>query len=163
MWLYFNKKRTWAVLPGVYLMYLGIVSAFLSGLEIYSYILTSVFFFAPATIFLLLYQSRRHVRPLLTFGLLLLSVGVCVILMGLFSFTDINIFLLCIGIAFMVNYILIRDYSNKTSLIVGIVLILLSVRRVINLSAYTDTIIAVLLVVAGVVMIIKTLPKKREE
>jgi putative Mn2+ efflux pump MntP len=83
--------------------------------------------------------------------------------MGLFSFTDINIFLLCIGIAFMVNYILIRDYSNKTSLIVGIVLILLSVRRVINLSAYTDTIIAVLLVVAGVVMIIKTLPKKREE
>jgi hypothetical protein len=163
MWLYFNTRRTWAVLPGIYLLYLGIASTFLSGFEIYSYILTSVFFFAPGSIFLLLYYSGRQSSPLLTFGLLLTSLGVCVILTGLFDFTYINIFLLCIGIGFVVNYILGKSYDNKTPLIVGVILILLSLRKLLNLSGYTDMIISLLLVIAGLVIIIKALPKKRED
>lgn len=158
--LYFKKQKSWAILPGIYLLYLGITFAFFKNSSIYNYILTSVFFLAPGSIFAILYYSGDKKKPLLSFGLLLLATGVCVILTGLYDFNNINIFLLCLGVGFVLNYVLSGDYDNKTPLILGVILCLLSVRKFLNVNGYTDIIISMLLVITGFVIIVKSLIDK---
>lgn len=158
--LYFKKKKGWAILPGIYLLYLGIAFAFFKNSPIYNYILTSVFFLAPGSIFTILYYSGDRKKPLLSFGIILLATGICVILSGLFDFNNINIFLLCLGAGFMINYILGGDYGNKTTLILGVVLCLLSIRNFLNVNGYTDIIISMILVITGFAVIVRALLDK---
>jgi hypothetical protein len=158
--LYFNKKKKWAILPGVYLFYLGIANVFFSDLAIYSYIVTSIFFLAPGTILLVLYYSSDKSSPLLTFGLILLELGICVLLTGLYDFNNVNILLLCIGIGFMLNYLLDRDYKNKTPLWAGVILTLLSIRKFLYVNGYTDLLISSVLIIIGFVVIVRALFSK---
>ncbi len=158
--LYFKKKKKWAILPGIYLLYLGIARAFFIDMSIYGYIITSIFFLAPGTIFLVLYYSSDKRVPLLTFGLILLEIGACVLITGLYDFQNINMLLLCIGIGFVINYILSRDYKNRTSLIMGLVLVLLSLRKFLYVNGYTDVIISLLLVAVGFTVIVRALLSK---
>ena len=108
----------------------------------------------------MLYYTTDNRRPLLTLGLMLLSLGVCVLLSGLFDFYYVNIFLLCIGIGFVLNYILGKDYANRLTLIVGIILILLSLRKFLNITGYAEAIISTILVILGFTVIVKTLLDK---
>lgn len=154
---YFKKNRRWTILPGIYLLYIGIAAAFFANSHIFNYIITSVFFLAPGTIFTILYYTTDNRRPLLTLGLVLISVGVCVLFIGIFDFHYINIFLLCIGIAFVINYVLGKDYGNRTSLVIGIILILLSLRRFLSITGYADAIISMILVILGFIVIVRAL------
>lgn len=158
--LYFKKKKKWAVLPGIYLIFGGIAKAFFADTMAYSYIFTSIFFLAPGVIFMILYYSADRKKALLTFGLIFLSIGICVLLTGLYDFNNINMLLLCIGAGFVVNYILAVDYDNRTNLVVGIVLMLLSMRKFLNINGYTDIIISMMLVIVGFVVIVKALLSK---
>lgn len=158
--IYFKNSRRWPILPGIYLLYMGIAVAFFSNTDVFNYIITSVFFLAPGTIFVVLYYTTDNRRPLLTLGLILLALGVCVLLSGLFDFYYVNIFLLCIGIGFVLNYILGKDYANRLTLIVGIILILLSLRKFLNITGYAEAIISTILVILGFMVIVKALLDK---
>ncbi len=157
---YFKKKKGWYLLPGIYLLFFGIARAFLYELPAYNYIATSVFFFAPGTIFLIFYFSSEGKKAFLTFGLLLMSIGMCALLSALDMPDDINIFLLCIGSAFVINYIVGLNYENTSTLVIGVILMLLSVRKLLSEYGFTDIIISVLLIIAGFAVIIKALFKK---
>ncbi len=155
--LYFKKKKKWALLPGIYLLFIGIARAFLSTLPMYSYICTAIFFLAPGTIFLILYYSSDKKKPLLTFGLIFAAIAACILITGMYDFNNVNMLLLCIGAGFVLNYILSLDFGNKTTLIVGLILMLLSVRRFLSVYGYSDIIISLMLVVVGFAVIVKAL------
>ncbi len=158
--MYFKSKRKWTILPGIYLLYLGLARVLLSDIDVYSYVVTANFFLAPGTIFLILYFTSSKKGAFLTFGTILCSIGASVILSGIYDFQYINIFLLSIGIGFVLNYILSFDFKNSTPLVVGIILVLLSTRKVLSMTGYTDVIISLALVMLGFVVIITTLFNK---
>lgn len=158
--LYFKKQKSWAILPGIYLLYIGVTVAFFKNVSIYNYLLTSTFFLAPGSIFAILYYSANRKNYLLSLGLILLSTGISVILIGLYDFDTINIFLLCLGVSLVVNYILSKNYSNKAPLILGIIVMLLSARKFLVVNGYTDIIISMALVIVGFSVIVRTLIDK---
>jgi hypothetical protein len=132
-------------------------------MPIYGYLVTSIFFFAPGTIFTVLYYSSDKKSALLTFGLLLLEIGAAVLLTGFYDFQNVNILLLCIGMAFVLDYILLMEYDNKAPLVIGVILMLLAVRKFLSVNGYTDIIISTLLIVVGFVVVIKALLGKEDK
>jgi hypothetical protein len=148
---------------GIYLLYLGFARAFFADMPIYGYLVTSIFFFAPGTIFTVLYYSSDKKSALLTFGLLLLEIGAAVLLTGFYDFQNVNILLLCIGMAFVLDYILLMEYDNKAPLVIGVILMLLAVRKFLSVNGYTDIIISTLLIVVGFVVVIKALLGKEDK
>lgn len=154
---YFFKHQNWALLPGIYLLYLGIARAFFADLDIFNYIITAVFFLAPGSICFLLYFRLPKNAVLRTVGLVLLSIGICVLLTSIYDFPNINMLLLCLGLAFIADYIISLDYKHTATLIIGILLTLLAFREILCAIGFADAIISLLLVMFGFIIIIKAL------
>lgn len=156
---YFDRRKVWALAAGMYLLYWGIISCFFS--EIYfKNLAAAMFFLAPGLTFDVLYIDNRK-RYQLMLGSILTCLGIGAIIEPFFYGGSVAVMPLSIGVAFIVDYIFSGDYTNRWGMYFGVIMCLYALQKVIPVESAINIIAAAALIVAGAVIIFRTLKGER--
>lgn len=130
MLLYKNKKQIWALVPGIYLFYIGIINTCSSlGLNTVS-LLIAMFFIVPSIIYMIKFYECKNlklIKPMCR----LFFIGIFIILYKVvevefynLSITMISCFL--IGICLITEYSLGKGYFSNSRLAIGAIFIMIA-------------------------------------
>ena len=124
--LYRTKRKSWSLVLGGYLTYIGImkfVQPYVRLNEAFN-IIGPLFFIVPSLLFLVLYYDKNK-RGLLLPAMLMLCFGVFLFMKDLAIFRSHSglLFLFCMGDAFVLKYLLSQGASRRSTLIFGCFLI----------------------------------------
>lgn len=124
--LYKNKHVVWALIPSIYLLYLFVVEM-LSKMGLNTgIIIAAMFFIVPGIIFFICFVDKKRnlfITPACSF----LFLGVYILISELTSISRLNLFLCCMGISFILEYILSKGKFKKTRLYLGIIFSCISI------------------------------------
>jgi len=120
--LYRTKRKSWSLVLGGYLAYIGImgfVQPYVRFNEAIN-IIGTLFFIVPSILFLVLYYDKDK-RGLLMPSMLMLCFGVFLFTkdLDIFRAHGMLLFLLCMGAAFVLTFLLGRGYSRRFTLFFG--------------------------------------------
>ena len=120
--LYYTKRKSWSLVLGGYLTYIGIMGFVQPHIPLNEAIdiVGTMFFIVPSIIFLVLYYDKNK-RGLLMPAMLMLCFGVFLFSKDLLIFKGHGglLFTLCMGAAFVLTYLLGRGYSRRFTLFFG--------------------------------------------
>ena len=121
--LYRTKRKSWSLVLGGYLTYIGIMN-FLQPYVQFNQALNIVgtlFFIVPSILFLVLYYDKGK-RGLLMPAMLMLCFGVFLFTkdLAIFKAHSVMLFFLCMGMSFVLTFLLGRGYTQRFVLLIGL-------------------------------------------
>lgn len=163
--LYNSKKKGWSLVLGMYLVYIGLMSA--SGGVLPEYArrtaMIAMFFIIPGLLFLTQYVKKRRARLLYPASFLIWA-GVYSVFSS-FPFVGSmipSLFFACLGGSFITIYFLSEYALGKANFYAGVIFIAIAVLQIINLTA-VRTAGLVLIIAVGVAAIFYAVRKKRND
>lgn len=120
--LFKTKGKTWALIPGAFLSYLGIIGILDKLLPRYfmSNFIGAMFFIVPGIIFLVLFFSRSKSGLLIPASILIwLGIFVIIARMPFFVRTG-SMFICCFGMSLITMYLLGKHFIKKLILYIGV-------------------------------------------
>lgn len=126
--LYKTKSKTWALIPGIYMLYFGICCFLLPFGVGYGNLFVSMFFAAPGIIFIVLYFKNLK-RLFLNIGAFLLSIGIFFIIAPIYIGNLFFLFIGCIGINMLVKTVFLYNCNIKFKGYFAVVMILIGFWR----------------------------------
>jgi len=124
--LYRTKRQSLSLVFGGYLTYVGLMGfmqPYMHLRETFN-VVAAMFFIVPALIFLVLYYDKGK-RGLLLPSMLMLGFGIFLFSKGLTIFSQQKglLFMVCMGLALVLTFLLGRGYTKRLVLILGCVMI----------------------------------------
>lgn len=151
--LYHDKKKVWALIPSIYLLYFAIANSIIVINKNLEFIFPAMFFISPGIIFLILFFKNK--KPVyITPASLLIWSGISFILSGLINYSSFKLFLISIGLSFYTEYFMANGRFTQKRLVFGTIFILL------GLAGILFKIIPFVLIVFGIIVIYKFMKKK---
>lgn len=161
--LYFAKNKKWSLILGIYLIYFSIISVInsyqffpFSDFEKLIFILGG-FICCHGIIFDVIYIRERKTNQL-TAGLAFNAVGISVML----GFPLFDGILTGIGVSLITDSILCKKKKNIIQGIIGLFIIILGFKSVINIFGLSRLIITMFFIICGSYLIFKSILKERE-
>ncbi len=161
--LYFAQNKKWSLIFGVYLIYfslIGIINShelfLFNGIKGFFYI-SGGFICCPGVIFDVIYIRERKPGQL-TAGLAFTAAGISV-MAGIPFFDGV---LTGIGVSLVTDSITGKRKKNIIQTVIGIFIIILGLRSIINLFGLTRLIITMLFIIWGGYLIFKSILKERD-
>lgn len=161
--LYFTQNKKWSLIFGVYLIYFSLISIFNSHEIFLFYKLNEVFYISggficcPGIIFDVIYIRERKLSQL-TAGLAFTAAGISV-MAGIPFFDGV---LTGIGVSLITDSIACKRKKNIIQTIIGVFIIILGLRSIINLFGLSRLIITMLFIICGGYLIFKSILKERD-
>ena len=160
--LYRDKKKSWSLILGLYLLYMGIASV--SGGVLPDYVrrpmIMAMFFIVPGLIFLVQY-IHTHRKGMLYPASLLIWTGIYTVLNS-FPFMRVlfpSLFIICLGFAFLFVYFISEYFMSKWHLYLGVGLVAVGLLRSLRLPDFPWS-GAAFMMLAGVGVIIYAVRKR---
>jgi len=167
--LYHTKRKSWSLVLGGYLTYIGLMGFLQPHIKLNETlnIVGTMFFIVPALIFLILYYDKDK-RGLLLPAMLMLCFGVFLFAkeLALFAGSGGLLFMLCMGAAFVLTYLLGRGYSRRFVLVFGCIMMAAGVLLFGGFAilramlANKPQLFAVLLILAAVAIMVRALRRR---
>lgn len=161
--LYFVQNKKWSLIFGVYLVYFSLINIFNSG-EIFLFNNINKFFYisggficCPGVIFDVIYIRERKLSQL-TAGLAFTAAGIAVML-GIPFFDGV---FTGIGVSLITDSIACKRKKNIIQTVIGVFIIILGLRSIINLFGLSRLIITMLFIICGGYLIFKSILKERD-
>jgi len=163
--LYRTKRNSWPLIPGVILLYIGVVRSLpLLATHINT---AAMFFVIPGAIFLILFYDKNK-RGLLLPGMLLLWFGIFLIVNGLpfAGALPFSVLPVCMGTALIMAYIYGKGSVRNWALYAGGMMFIFSgvatfgLQPVFAVMERLPAAVSAVLIIAGLFIIIKTMRKK---
>ena len=155
---HFLNKSLLALILGSYFIYWGVLHIVGFDGIMYTALASSAIFFIPAIIFLILYLTQ-HKRGQLTWLCLFALLGIDTLLNCLTGIDAIGTLLICIGMAFALDYLLGGTYAYTSRLQLGIFLIIVGLLKMTDWRTYMLYVIPSALIWIGIVLLIKAASK----
>lgn len=160
--VYIGQNKKWALVPSVYLIYFSVIRLLFENTELFGVMSVSMFFIAPAIIFAIMYIANKK-SYLLTGSCLLFAIGLANIFAEFINIPNVNILLLFVGLSLVISYLLSVDYKNRGRLYLGGLVVLFSIRGLVEFEAILDIIVAVGLILMGSAIIVKTIINNKKQ
>ena len=155
---HFLNKSLLALILGSYFTYWGVLHIVGFDGIMYKALASSAIFFIPTIICLILYLTQ-HKRGQLTWLCLFALLGIDTLLNCLTGIDAIGTLLICIGMAFALDYLLGGTYAYTSRLQLGIFLIIVGLLKMTDWRTYMLYVIPSALIWIGIVLLIKAASK----
>jgi hypothetical protein len=157
----FFKIQNRLILPvGIFLFYYGIIQMFFTAQGVYGLMLTSMIFIVPSATLLIFYKYDKT-QLYLHLGVFLLTVGIGLVLRTFLDMPIVNDSVFYWGLAFVLTAV-IRKPNGKAMFIFGIFLMVFSLKGLLEIDGVANAIISLVLVIAGICVIVKTVIDTRK-
>jgi len=152
--LYKNKNKIWALVPGIYLIYIGFAPNFyIFGIDS-SHLFAAMFFLVPSIIYMIKFIETKNIS-MMTLMCRFGTIGILIIANKLLDVNIYNLFLILLGICLILEYILSNGYFSNKRLYIGSIILVLSLWNIFRNFYY------IFIVLIGILIIAKSIENKK--